>query len=554
MAITLAATARVHPRPRREVHQNSPSATVFGHQMDHLRAALGAAPGPGTGHRRRRLPHRGVLQARGQGSCSCSQTRTPSPCCPGAPATAGWPGSTATCRQRTGSPSPRTAGRFCGDAVRYVRKRGLRRELRGGERLLPVPHRGGGGAYGHPLRQRRLSGRGPEDKGEDVRRDICLTLEEMGIEPQYSQHISGPGQKPHRLRPRPRPALRRQRDHLPLGGEDDGGPQRPVGHLLPQAPAGGGGNGFRIAMRPTKDGGALRPTPSWRGSSSAFWRCRCSSPPRRNLTSGWAPFGAPDSLSWADTGRGSLLRRKAGGRIELSAADGAANPYLCVCPAALRRGPGGGAGPCPAAGLRGAFGPLPAQSPGPVPGEPVPAGAACPRRSSVRTPGPGGTGPAGPGRGKVPAPMGAAAAAECGFPQTGAGRQRRRGPAAAALRGLGPAPDRRAPARRVRATTWPADAAAQGLPCAPFGKGGAVGGGQQPRGGRQRGVLTLGRPFSKAVFAQAAGMLRASQARVGKLQAEGNKKLRQKLEELRLISRAKCLLVEYLHLDEEGGP
>ena len=66
------------------------------------------------------------------------------------------------------------------------------------------------------------------------------------------------------------------------------------------------------------------------------------------------------------------------------------------------------------------------------------------------------------------------------------------------------------------------------------------------------GVLTLGRPFSKAVFSQAAGMLRASQARVGKLQAE-NKKLRQKLEELRLISRAKCLLVEYLHLDEEGA-
>ena len=34
----------------------------------------------------------------------------------------------------------------------------------------------------------------PLDKGEDVRRDICLTLEEMGIEPESSHHEQGPGQ------------------------------------------------------------------------------------------------------------------------------------------------------------------------------------------------------------------------------------------------------------------------------------------------------------------------------------------------------------------------
>lgn len=66
------------------------------------------------------------------------------------------------------------------------------------------------------------------------------------------------------------------------------------------------------------------------------------------------------------------------------------------------------------------------------------------------------------------------------------------------------------------------------------------------------GVVALVRPFSRAVFAQAVGMLRAAQAQVGKLREE-NKKLRQKLEELRAVSRAKCLLVEYLHLDEESA-
>lgn len=34
----------------------------------------------------------------------------------------------------------------------------------------------------------------PEDKGENVRREICLTLEQMGIRPESSHHEAGPGQ------------------------------------------------------------------------------------------------------------------------------------------------------------------------------------------------------------------------------------------------------------------------------------------------------------------------------------------------------------------------
>ncbi|MDD6159913.1 MAG: glutamine synthetase family protein [Oscillospiraceae bacterium] len=34
----------------------------------------------------------------------------------------------------------------------------------------------------------------PEDRGENVRREICLTLEQMGIQPESSHHESGPGQ------------------------------------------------------------------------------------------------------------------------------------------------------------------------------------------------------------------------------------------------------------------------------------------------------------------------------------------------------------------------
>ena len=34
----------------------------------------------------------------------------------------------------------------------------------------------------------------PLDKGENLRRDICLSIEEMGLQPEHSHHESGPGQ------------------------------------------------------------------------------------------------------------------------------------------------------------------------------------------------------------------------------------------------------------------------------------------------------------------------------------------------------------------------
>ena len=40
----------------------------------------------------------------------------------------------------------------------------------------------------------------PEDKGENIRREVCLTLEQMGIQPERSHHEEGPGQNEIDLR------------------------------------------------------------------------------------------------------------------------------------------------------------------------------------------------------------------------------------------------------------------------------------------------------------------------------------------------------------------
>lgn len=51
------------------------------------------------------------------------------------------------------------------------------------------------GKYGlEPLDQAGYMDLAPEDQGENVRRDICLTLADMSMEPESSHHEQGPGQ------------------------------------------------------------------------------------------------------------------------------------------------------------------------------------------------------------------------------------------------------------------------------------------------------------------------------------------------------------------------
>ena len=65
----------------------------------------------------------------------------------------------------------------------------------------------------------------------------------------------------------------------------------------------------------------------------------------------------------------------------------------------------------------------------------------------------------------------------------------------------------------------------------------------------QSGVLVLAKPFSGVAFRQAVHMAAASSRRLMMLQAE-NDKLHEKMMQLRLVSRAKCCLVEHAHMTE----
>lgn len=63
------------------------------------------------------------------------------------------------------------------------------------------------------------------------------------------------------------------------------------------------------------------------------------------------------------------------------------------------------------------------------------------------------------------------------------------------------------------------------------------------------GVFVLPKPVSPDYFYQSVKLLVASRRRVMMLEDE-NKKLQQKISEIRLVDRAKCILIQYLNMTE----
>lgn len=63
------------------------------------------------------------------------------------------------------------------------------------------------------------------------------------------------------------------------------------------------------------------------------------------------------------------------------------------------------------------------------------------------------------------------------------------------------------------------------------------------------GVFVIPKPISPELFYQAIRLLTASRRRLTKLENE-NIKLQKKIEEIRLVGRAKCVLIQYLSMSE----
>lgn len=64
------------------------------------------------------------------------------------------------------------------------------------------------------------------------------------------------------------------------------------------------------------------------------------------------------------------------------------------------------------------------------------------------------------------------------------------------------------------------------------------------------GIITVSKPISRTLLWNALKMARAASMRMGRMRKE-NSKLIQKMDDLKVINRAKCLLISYLNMTEE---
>lgn len=172
----------------------------------------------------------------------------------------------------------------------------------------------------------------PEDRGENVRREICLTLERMGIFPESSHHEEGPGQNEIDFR-----------YSRPLNAADDAMTFQTVvkavaganglwADFSPKPLTGRPGNGFHINISARSDSGEdLLP---WiiAGILEKIPEMTVFLNPSSQSYQRFGSAKAPRYISWSQENRSQLIRVPAAAdayrRAELRSPDPMANPYL----------------------------------------------------------------------------------------------------------------------------------------------------------------------------------------------------------------------------------
>lgn len=177
----------------------------------------------------------------------------------------------------------------------------------------------------------------PEDRAENIRREICLTLEEMGILPESSHHEQGPGQNEIDFR-----------YSDPLSSADNVTTFRSVVRTVaarnglyasfdPKPLDGFAGNGFHINISPAADGIEEKKFSQTEHLMAGILEHICEMCAFLNPTAeSYRRLGnskSPRYVSWAYQNRSQLIRIPAPcgdgtERFELRSPDSGANPYI----------------------------------------------------------------------------------------------------------------------------------------------------------------------------------------------------------------------------------
>lgn len=188
---------------------------------------------------------------------------------------------------------------------------------------------------------------GPIDLGENARRDMVLTLEDMGYEIEASHHEVAPAQ--HEIDFRYDEALKTADNIMTfkLAVKTIAKRHGMFASFMPKPKSGINGSGMHVNMSLSKDGKNIfdDPTGELRLSQEAYWFIGGIIKHMKGMTAITNPlvnsykrlvpgYEAPIYIAWSATNRSPLIRipatRGSGTRVELRCPDPAANPYLTL--------------------------------------------------------------------------------------------------------------------------------------------------------------------------------------------------------------------------------
>lgn len=170
------------------------------------------------------------------------------------------------------------------------------------------------------------------DKGENVRREICLTLEQMGIHPESSHHEEGPGQ--NEIDFRYSDALSAADNTITFATVVGAvaGRNGLYADFSPKPLSGKPGNGLHINMSVKGKGGSSPMTSMIAGVLNHISEMTAFLNPTDSSYERLGSDKAPKFISWSSENRSQLVRIPAAfgeyKRAELRSPDPSANPYL----------------------------------------------------------------------------------------------------------------------------------------------------------------------------------------------------------------------------------
>ena len=172
----------------------------------------------------------------------------------------------------------------------------------------------------------------PEDRGENIRREICLMLEQMGIRPESSHHEEGPGQNEIDFRYSDALTAADNAQTFETVVKTVSGRNGLWADFTPKPLKDKAGNGFHINISANSEKGEVSLSHIIAGVLEFIPEMTAFLNPSEASYERFGQSKAPAYISWSAENRSQLVRVPAAvyeqKRVELRSPDPTANPYL----------------------------------------------------------------------------------------------------------------------------------------------------------------------------------------------------------------------------------